>query len=1162
MWQKSHEELWNSIFESMNRWLPTKGLWREKSLFRKVIVEGIYPLHPISTYMLSQLSDYLQNRSSLMLLGRYVNDFADVELRPDNVPFVYPETLLAGDLFVEMLSAEEEGRQYSQHCIRFGNILRKYSDKLSENSIKILRANLAMRILRCRNESYEDVKDALCIFSGLDIRTIEEELVWLENEYAVLGYDDHSCCLDFLEDSSGAHDFRTYFKRLRANTSFSNSIFEDKRIRELAEVTANQPTNFASSKKIKTNEWQFEQELFPITDLSEAYIESCLATWKQAVSTDKPKGKLIWLYINRDSDGHALENAAILAQKTANTPIVMMLLNDAENKLNSALCDYLAVQKMSDSDRKKYGRHFEDKLQQTEENIRNAFDLLRKQRMCILPDGAVQLKERLAVALTGVFENVYPKAVPFDFDGFDSKQPAKARKAFCSITRLLLSGAISDDTVHSFPADVRNRLEATLFTSSAYSWKIINSNYQIIPPENKAVREVYNTIVDSVPENGEIALDELLNKLMAPPYGMNDYASVYMVTTVCSNLSYCLRAILNGEIYSITVWKDKVIQDNKVDLNAIRKSVLKRVNAGAVADRFLRLFAQIDNNTDFDKVDELNIALVNLKQSEDVPEELSAQYQLALNKIKEGAKIRKNWRAVSEDVDEKFDKLLEKRDIYSGLLAIQKIRGTAFMDCFRDSGYIMSENQKQTITEMANKITGLINPFIIGWINEQQCRGVENISQYRKHMERIQNLLSELGYVSEAKEAQKRAEKELSNVENIRARQELRSNYKAFIDECVVAAVVPYTRLLDWKNRGDTLIVQIDKFVNTLGSDAERFKKNAQQRVQSISNVIEKIKNDMNDIYDDLDNVSSVEDIEDMVQRIHLVCQKGIPTADLNDFTDLQKTLEAVQQDLNDLTDCKNDRDEAQKLYQELHSKYSEQDLDFDVVGILDQVNVGVVAAMDAKDQAWRSRYLLNQSNERSALLQWVDNTRAIPGYLSDKTKEEYFKRKKFVEQQLSKARIGDVVFSFKKLEGKEQEECFDQLVEIYQSGNGEYFNEESHSTQSRKWDLEEWIILVKFYFDNKGSDKSELINGLVNISTILNRRADYFGIEHDENYRNVNGLAMQYDRIRYLDTDGAEGLSAYSELAEAATEMYHNDPEGFTMVASNCWKKYGEVAE
>ena len=54
---------------------------------------------------------------------------------------------MLGDLYAEMLAAEQEGKQTSQQCIRYDNILRKFGDKLSDNSLTVLRSNLILR--RC-----------------------------------------------------------------------------------------------------------------------------------------------------------------------------------------------------------------------------------------------------------------------------------------------------------------------------------------------------------------------------------------------------------------------------------------------------------------------------------------------------------------------------------------------------------------------------------------------------------------------------------------------------------------------------------------------------------------------------------------------------------------------------------------------------------------------------------------------------------------------------------------------------------------------------------------------------------------------------------------------------------------------------------------------------
>ena len=640
---------------------------------------------------------------------------------------------------------------------------------------------------------------------------------------------------------------------------------------------------------------------------------------------------------------------------------------------------------------------------------------------------------------------------------------------------------------------------------------------------------------------------------------MNDYVTVYMIVTLCANLSYCLRVVMNGAVYSIASWKDSVIQDNKIDISLIRKSKLKRVNAGAVADRFLRLFAQIESNMDFSQVAALSRELEAMKQAEDIPEALEAQYQLALNKIQEGIRVKKNWDSIKEGVMSKYDQLLEQRDIYSGLLAIQTLGGISFYNCFAETSYAMTEEQRNELSSLKKEIEQLVDPFLQGWISEQRCKGVENISQYRKHMERIKKLLLDLGYDTAAKAVATRAEQELSNVENIRARQQLRANYSDYMQNCVVKPVVPYTRLLEWKKQAETLLEQIEKFSSTLGSDAQKFSSNASNRLAEINKAIDRIKQDMNDIYDDIYSISSVDDIRDMISRIQIVCQKGIPSTDLADFEELKNTLNAFLSDITELTECKDDRAAFESKHDELITKYTQAEYDFDVVEIIEQVSIAIRESLDRRDIDWSTKYLSKPVGSRVELLSWVDNTQLLPQYLSEGTKEKYYERKKTIDQLLSKAKIDDVIYSFTKLEAKEKEECFDRLVELFKNSEGqEIENIELPFSRNKKWDLEEWIVLVKLYFENKEKTRSELAEDFLELSKMLVCRADYLGIEHDEKYRNTNGLAMQFDRIKYMDTNGAKGLSAYSELAEAAIEMYHTNHDGFELLASRCWEKYG----
>ena len=121
-WLNGNEENWKIIYDNLNRWTHTSGIWADYKKFRKVIVEGIYPMHPFSVFMLTQLSDYLQNRSSLTIISQYISDVSDVDL-DESIPHVLPTSLMQGDLFIEMLAAETSGRHRSDYCIRYENVL-------------------------------------------------------------------------------------------------------------------------------------------------------------------------------------------------------------------------------------------------------------------------------------------------------------------------------------------------------------------------------------------------------------------------------------------------------------------------------------------------------------------------------------------------------------------------------------------------------------------------------------------------------------------------------------------------------------------------------------------------------------------------------------------------------------------------------------------------------------------------------------------------------------------------------------------------------------------------------------------------------------------------------------------------------------------------------
>lgn len=552
-WQSDNEEIWKNDFEKLNRWLITKGMWKDYKLFRKVVVEGIYPMHPLATYMLTQLSDYLQNRSSLTLISQYIEELTPVEMS-DTPILIMPEYLMRGDLYVEMLAAEQDGKQPSQQCIRYDNILRKFGDKLSDKSLAVLRSNLVLRVLRFRTTDYCDAKLALQFVSGLSLLEIEKELNLLENEYAVLGFDDHAGCFDFMEESNGAHDFKVIKKRLISAANINKSYINTLKIQEIAGVLEMQTTNFGATNKIATNEWQFKQELYPIEEFTAAKVDSYIAEWKSATSSLAAKGRLVWVYINKDTTPETMVKVQEQVAKFEKMPIVVMLINDDENRLFNCLVEYYVFDTLDDVNRKKYERHYLDGFKQAESNLKDEFEELKKQRFRVLPNEVSVVELRMASFLTEVFGKIYPKAVPFWFDSFVTKGnnlSGKGGTYFCSIIKMLLSGSVNEDSIHNFTSDVRNRINAVLMTTSSTSWKCINEQYRMIPPEEKNAKYVYEDIVKEINEKEKIECDDIFQRFSQPPFGMSEDIITLMIAVVCANLSYCLRFRYEDEIKNI-----------------------------------------------------------------------------------------------------------------------------------------------------------------------------------------------------------------------------------------------------------------------------------------------------------------------------------------------------------------------------------------------------------------------------------------------------------------------------------------------------------------------------------------------------------------------------------------------------------------------------------
>lgn len=1033
-WQSDNEDSWKSDFEKINRWLITKGMWKDYKLFRKVVVEGIYPMHPLATFMLTQLSDYLQNRSSLTLISHYIEELSSAELNGEPV-MIMPEYLMRGDLYVEMLAAEQDGKQPSQQCIRYDNIVRKFGDKLSEKSLAVLRSNLVLRILRFRTTDYEDAKMALQFVSGFTMKEIEEELNWLENEYAVLGFDDHAGCFDFMEESNGAHDFKVIKKRLIASAKINKSYISTLKIQEIAGVLELQGTNFGATHKIATNEWLFKQEMYPIEEFTEAKADSYIAEWKAATSSIAAKGRLIWLYINRETEVDVMDKVQTQVKKFEGMPIVVMLINDNENRLFNSLVEYYVFDTLDDLNRKKYERHYLDGFKQAENNLKDEFEELKKQRLRIQFDEVATVTNRMAAFLTDIFEEIYPNAVPFWFDSFVTKGNnlgGKGGTYFCSIIKMLLSGSVNADSIHNFASDVRNRIDAVLMTTSNTSWKCINEQCRMIPPEEKKSKFVYEEIVKELNEKEKLDCQAIFSKYSQSPFGMSEDIITLMIAVVCANLSYCLRFKYRGEIKNINNWKELVvIKDKKIDVDVIKKSTFIVVDAGEVVGKYKRLFVRIQDNRIMSEVATLTRELEQMAMSDEIPEEIETEYLLAKNLLDKGSAARRDWQKAIGAIEDQYDEALENGSLFNALKALEALAALDIRQYFSDNGFDFDDDSKNSLTNLKTALTTFVDENIESYISNMYCKDVEHITTFRNHNNRMQKMLTDLGFVDYGNRVSRQKENELNNVNEIKSRQEFRADYEKYISDSKLDKFTAYVAIKDLLKKGKEIQERVNKFRTSLGKDGGNIEETLSARLQELENARTRIEGDITDIWDDLPEVKVAEDIEDLIDRITLVLQKGIAPSDQEALEEVKGNLVELLDDVQRLMKTDSSRVNFAEISSQLRDKYEDSEFDFEVNEILDEVIVAVEKSLDEKESNWKKANLSLGDKSRDSVHRWKEKIQFLPHYLSDETRAEIKKIDAEADDIIKDGKIEDVVFYFDKLDAIEKTECLKKLESL-----------------------------------------------------------------------------------------------------------------------------------
>jgi len=956
-YQQEEQQL-RDLHRSILEWCQeakSRGVWHDFSMFRRIVVEGTYPLHPLTVWFLSNLHEWLQQRSALSFLRSAFAEIAQGELRDfGTMPLIWPVQLLDKGLVDELLLAEEQGRQRSRFCTQYDAILRKNSGKFTEDEIKILSANLILRIGQFRTHDRADAIRAFQYCTGMPSSAIARALDSLESEYGVISFDDRLGSFDFVEDAVGANDFRKYIATKRRNTRVDLSVvFQQNEVKQLLGVAVPIDTEFSVKHHIRTREWLYSQEVVSADTLDEERVKFLKNKWVSATSPETAKGQIVWVHVNSESQQRSLTRLQELieAEGLENLPIIFGLLDDRDDRLSDALVDFSLIGNISEAEKALYARFVPEFEAKTRTAITDIAAKLMAERKIITSSGVERSPHRISQLAATLFEKVYPEAVPFPFEGFHNRSSA-AKKILSQLARQLCGGLIGEQWVQLATADVRNRFTAVMFAGGGPgSWGVVSQDYRITAPQDPDVRNVIEFLTAKVPASGKLHLKDLMPILVMPPYGMNEYAAALLVACFLSLNRNSLRVLLKGEPIRLSEWANRAFADKTVDFEIIEQTSIERRQD---TDRIQVFCGRVEANTDISGCVELKQELDRILAEEDITDEYGGRIEACRILLEEGLTLNNRFENSVRQASHQIASA-KGSGAHKALTAMRILKGLE--KGLYSSRYSLNKTQISQVDNLLKRADKVLRTSWSEWLDSLSCNGLTQVGEFKTWTKDIIGCLQEFGYRELARQTQDKVSRILDNLEEIRKMAVVREEVERFDRVCQPSDFTSYGQLKDWESQAERLKDYVRKSIAS-GHEQNRLLDIVGVRLAQVLRALESINQQVGDVIERSLNVRTLEDCEALYSTIRNLLERSLREQDDRDLRKLANDLQDFMEDVSRIRKYQMDPEKLTIEVRRLIEQWESRTEDLAVAAVLEGIlEDGLRKCMEMEEQ-WVSEYL------------------------------------------------------------------------------------------------------------------------------------------------------------------------------------------------------------
>jgi len=887
-----------------------------------------------------------------------------------------------------------------------------------------LAAKIGLRV-----KSSEECNEALAVFAGQAVSSIEVALEKLVKEYGVVEWNEQTRQYEIIGDALPRRAFLDYLQSKVQSVGSENraQLFAQNFKQWLGLETLD--TDFGANNNISTTEWRYTI-IYSNVSLLDSHIDYAFRTWYDAIGVDENRGNLIYCYVGPESD---LENVHTNAQlaidkavqnigitKEAGAPIAIIFINDKDGLLGERIAEFWVLNnEMGEEDAKKFSNFMLDRENTSLDEMRNRFRLLERERNLILACKKDISEGRIKNILAELFDVIYYKHIPFPFDGFHTAK-GNAAKDCRLFTAELFMGNLNQGRVAAMKTQQKNRA-VRVFSES---WQAFEKDGSICrKPRNKGVGNIVDWLDSEINTTDILNLGSIVRQLCRPPYGCNIASAGLLIGIFIAARKNNLTFIRGSSQPDVENWLGDTLEGNFFNIALLDETDIRLVSKEEI-DEWEKLLNAWDFEETYIGRGEYLEKAYKLRENIKIPPSNIYRFELLEQRSKDALLEFVQWKKTIDDQYEHMVRAYKKG--HAGNLSRCGAELVKLREKMESNAGAWTKEQFEETNKFIDHARQAIKQFFPEWLPAQVVIDAKALGKFQHDMLRLNGgNLGKLELLEEKNHLEKHVAKVSSEVDRRARVKVVVDQVNMFVGSHSVSSVTKVKELYSYLNS----IKEFAKDLNSAKSHGNipQIKK-AEERLNDLKKTCQNQLNAHQEragaIWET--EITSLYDIQQTAQEIRTIMTiYDGKDQDLEDFKLMQHLLTFFEHHYHQLAslDLTNKELEAncKRFMKETESMLDESDeIPWDISETYERLKNSIYEQRNNQAKEWFDRYFISsdrifqldagQANKLRQVLQ------SPPAYISEGDRKQIDAALKACNKRLDELEVEGLIARFQGL--------------------------------------------------------------------------------------------------------------------------------------------------